>query len=102
MICRKCKKVAEVSGVDDQIDLPQYISDDFNVENTIVELGYAHLVVKWRVQDANWRKKKNQTYCAYKKLRSCCQRFLDLPETFTITVNQLNCYEEGVHLSKLW
>ena len=38
MICRKCKKVAEVSDVDDQIDLPQYISDDFNVENTNVEL----------------------------------------------------------------
>ena len=38
MICRKCKKVAEVGDVDDQIDLPQYISDDFNVENTIVEL----------------------------------------------------------------
>ena len=38
MICRKCKKVAEVSGVDDQLDLPQDISADFNVENTIVEL----------------------------------------------------------------
>ena len=38
MICRKCKKVAEVSGVDDQIDLPPYVSDDFNIESTIVEL----------------------------------------------------------------
>ena len=38
MICRKCKKVAEVSGVDDQIDLPPSVSDDFDIESTIVEL----------------------------------------------------------------
>ena len=38
MICRKCKKVAEVSGVDDQIELPPYVSDDFDIESTIVEL----------------------------------------------------------------
>ena len=38
MICRKCKKVAEVSGLEDQITFPQYLSDDFNIENTMVEL----------------------------------------------------------------
>ena len=40
-------------------------------------------------------KKKKPNLQRLQKIKKLLSESLDLPETFTITVNQLNCYEEG-------
>ena len=40
-------------------------------------------------------KKKKPNLLRLQKIKKLLSEILNLPETFTITVNQLNCYEEG-------